>query len=171
MDKGSDRHEVIEIIKQRIKDLCIHLYDPYHGFLAKYDDQQDFGDLFHLHKKPKSAKLLFLKAMSKSDIKKLNQKLSAADVDQLENRLKSIGKRFFIENYNTIRFDEPAPYRSLSAKYSYTDKSIRDRISTMRPIFAAGHELTALQKCIHSPGVEAEALKEAGRILKSYFSH
>ena len=170
MDKGSDRHPVVKIIKQRIKASCIHLYDPYHRFLKTYDDQQAFKALFELNQQPKPAKLLFLKAMSKTEIKKLNQKLSADDEVRLHRRLQSIGKRFFIRNFDSIREDKSINYDVLSAEYNdLTEKSIRDRISTMRPIFRAGHELTALKSCIQSPGVDKEALEEASTILKTYF--
>ncbi|MDG1482475.1 MAG: hypothetical protein P8R54_22990 [Myxococcota bacterium] len=170
MDKGSDRHPVVTIIKQRIKDLCINFYDPYHSFLKRYDDQQAFKCLFELNKKPKPANILFLKAMSKADIKKLNQNLSAEDEGKLEKRLRQIGKQFFIGNFDSIRDNDSINYDDLSVDYpKLTETSIRKRISKMRPIFRDGHELTAIKRCIQSPGVDKDALRKAGAILKTYF--
>lgn len=86
--------------------------------------------------------------------------------ERLENALKSIGKKSFVEDYNVYcnpSFTSTKKIEILSKKYSQNGAGIR--VSFAEDIFKEGKQKEALEIIINSPRISNEVKKQAKEIL------
>jgi hypothetical protein len=81
--------------------------------------------------------------------------------EKLNERLKSIGKAFFVKWYYQLKNGN---YSEISEDYA--DKSMKTRKSNSKQIFDNNLQVEALEIIINSSQVDSDTIKSAEKILK-----
>jgi hypothetical protein len=144
MDKDPASHEVVKIIKEKIQQKCIILYQPYKNLIPHIPEIEEFKDLLFRDAESQGGSDFYVHFLTSEGIEQQRTEvtLTEDERDLLEILLGRMGKKFFVDYYEPYINGEDLMKVIPIGIYTYG--SVMTRVSTMRKIFNEGLNAKAL---------------------------
>ncbi len=144
MDKDPDSHPVVKIVKMATQKKCIYLYKIYEQLIFDIPEIEEFKELFCVDQSEGHEPDYSINFLTKDGIERQKQEICVSGDEQvlIENLLKKMGKKFFLDYYKAYANGDDLIKIIPVGVYTYS--SIQTRVSTMRRIFRDELNLKAL---------------------------
>lgn len=157
MDKSDNAHPMVEEVKSAVKQKCIELYSPYHSFLKHFEIEDDIRRKFKSDSTYQTDfQFDFITHIDSKGTEEIT--LTDSEKEEVDRLLKSIGKTFFIDNFDVFANEEDPDKNIPVGEYTYD--SYKTRISKMNKIFRENLEAKALKRTLGSR-LDEETLNKA----------
>lgn len=143
MDKDTDSHPVVKVVKEAIQQRCACLYEIYSELVSDVPEIEEFKKLLCMDQTQIYDPAFNISFLTKEGIEKQEESYTSEDEQVLiESLLSKMGKKFFLHYYEAYANGEDLVKVIPVGMYTYS--SIQARISTMRRIFRDDLNLKAL---------------------------
>lgn len=144
MDKDPESHPMVKTVKESIQRQCIFVYRFYEQLAPEIPEIEEFKSLFIVKNSQDNEPQYSISFLTREGVEQQQREIPISEEEQLllEKLLSKMGKKFFIDYYNSYASGEDLMKVIPIGLYTYS--SIHTRISTMRRIFRENLNLKAL---------------------------